>query len=412
MADVKDNLIIISTYIASGVTESTIIDERISLLEYLTIPSLKNQTDTNFVWFIYLDKLNNPNDRFEKLKSCITKNAGNIKFFIFEYEPILHDGSLCVQNRGRSCSIKRGELYNLSVGHIDKLGLLKNIKTLAHVMLDDDDPVLPKYISDMNNNVQKYKNVLEKHYGLIVVNLNQFVLYLNDLNLCKIESNKALKGPSYVIYDIKNMYNYRFHPYSILEDYGRNEVYLKKYDISLQIVKDEPTWVYLRHNCATSNYSKQFIINKGLDRIVGSNNIAKILNINPFNLNKIFQSFKNRKKDKSLIKWVNTRNDADRNNKILFIIHDTKYLNIIHKLQKFLKNNYDITFVNNSNIPNTNLYLKIFYFHNANVPKNNKFLYIKDDEHIHKLFLNYNLPNIKTWDNSAFITLYKFLNEL
>ena len=105
----KDNIVFITTYIGSGVTDGSFLDQRMNILKYSTIPSLLAQTDKNFVWCVYLDELNNPKDKLDELVKLL-ESYDSIKMHILKYKPFLSNGSLCVDNRARSFSTKRYEL--------------------------------------------------------------------------------------------------------------------------------------------------------------------------------------------------------------------------------------------------------------------------------------------------------------
>jgi hypothetical protein len=353
----NNNLVLITTFIGSGITDDAFLNQRIDILKYSTIPSLLNQNHKNFVWLVYLDEFNNSQNKIMSLYNLFNKYLDEINIHIVKYKPFLEDGSLCKENRARSCSTKRYELYKKSVDYCKLKGYLKNIKYISHIMLDDDDPILPNHITWINKNVNTYQDKLNDSRGMIIINNKQYVFYINDLSLISVKSTKSLKGSCFVFYKIDNSHDIRFHPYSILESITGNVVYKTKYNIDYQVVEEPPSWIYFRHGLSTSPLSKSYIISAEYKKWSGLSNIIQRL---PFygngNLVNLQKSLTTKKKSIELSRWMQFRNHDLKN--ILFIIDDLSKYETAIKLAVFLRHNFNIKCVIIDPIGSDNQYVK------------------------------------------------------
>ncbi len=355
----NENFIIITTYVASGITNEEFINQRIQILKLSTIPSILQQNIKNFMWCIYLDEMNNPSHKLKELEDMLKKYSDKINIHIVKYKPILQDGSLCIDNRGRSCSTKRYELYLSTIKHCKDSGYLDNIKYITHLMLDDDDPILNNYTEWINNKVSEHKDKLDESDGVIVINKCQYIFYLLQIQLISIISHKAMKGSGFIFYKKEQMEDIRFHPYSIEENVNSNFAYKKKYNIGCVAVQDPPTWVYFRHKLSTTKYSKDFIVSSVVDSWQGINKIVEIMNFyNSNNLKILKNSMHDEKKSSEIINWVKFRKLKKK--KILFIFNDIKKYHNAAKFPHFLKNNFVV--------------FTIFLDENVNISKNNYLL--------------------------------------
>lgn len=340
-------LTIITTYIASGVTDNSFIDQRIKILQESTIPSLIEQLNKNFIWCVYLDEMNNDPNSIKKIIKLLNKYKKMINIHIVKYKPILSNGSLCLHNRARSCSSKRFELYLRTIDYCDEKGYLKGVQFVSHLMLDDDDPILNTHIDWVSNKVYQLKDKIKQHEnsnlpkGMIVINKNQYIFYLSQMALKKVKSTKALKGSCFIFYHISMIKEIKFHPYSILEKMENNTVYKDKYNIDSIILEDEPTWVYLRHHVSTSSYSKNYIVSNIIKSWQSEKDIVKVLKFYTHDrLKKLKETFRSEVKSRDIIEWKNFRN-LDKK-KILFIYSEIKKYKCCIDIPNFLKNNFDI----------------------------------------------------------------------
>jgi hypothetical protein len=338
-----NNLVLITTYIGSGVNDNNFLDQRINILKYSTIPSLVRQSSKNFVWLVYLDEFNTNGPKIHEMCEFLKQYMKHIKIHICKHKPILKNDVLCIDNRARSCSSKKHDLYLQSLDYCEQKGYLKNINYVSHMMLDDDDPIRKTHIGWINNKVKKYHDQIKDKNGMIVINRNQYIFYLNNMTLATIKSKKAMKGSGFVFYDIKNIRKIRFHPYAILETLESNKLYLEKYNISTNIVEDSPTWIYFRHHVSTSSYRKEFIIDNLITKVIGVNNVKKILGFynKTTNLEKLSTLLKAQHRSSDIINWKIFRYKKRKN--LLFVIDNiTKYPQGL-KLCNFLSNNFNVS---------------------------------------------------------------------
>ncbi len=317
----NENFIIITTYVASGMSSQQFLDERLHIMQLSTGPSICSQTMKNFIWLIYFDKLNSPAASIQLFKDLLQKYKTEINVHIIEYEPFLVDGSLVLHNRARSCCKKRYSLYNEALNYCEKARLLEGKKYVAHTMLDDDDPILPHHIKWINKKMNLYRDDLSVHKGAIIINKSQYLLYINELTAFDITSTKALKGCSFIFYKKENAATVNFHPYSILEPIPNNHAYLDKYGIKTHIVNDKPSWVYFRHKMSTSNYNKDYIVEKENNKYVGTTQICEIMSFyNVTRLMNLYKYLATPRKDDEVLSWVTFRKDKLK--KVLFLVED------------------------------------------------------------------------------------------
>lgn len=433
-----NNFIIITTYIGSGVSDPHFIDQRINILKYSTIPSILSQTEKNFIWCIYLDELNTPKQKIDELTNLFESFKKHINIHICNHKPILSDGSLCVDNRARSCSSKRYELYIESINYSKKNGYISdNTKYITHLMLDDDDPILKDHIKWINEKVIQFNNKLIDNKAIIVINRNQYILYLDHMKLVNIESTKALKGSCFIFYPAENALNIKFHPYSIIETIENNGKYKEMYNISYETVMDPATWIYFRHKLSTSAYQKEFIINKNIKIIEGKESIVKQLEFyNAGKLDRLINSLKNENKSSELTLWRSTRDNEKK--KLAIIVDDIKLYENALRFCIFLKHNFTINIITldsrtselikeHSNFFEKNMqvsdlanyyyatiklrpdYIFIFGKLDLELPlKRHKHCMLNDKNKTHKLF-DTEIKNVLSWKRIDFMFIYNKL---
>jgi len=437
-----DNFILITTYIGSGVSDSSFIDQRINILKYSTIPSVLSQSEKNFIWCIYLDDLNTPMHKVDEMVNLFENYKKHINIHVCRHKPILSDGSLCIDNRARSCSSKRYELYLESINYCKKNGYINDqTRYITHLMLDDDDPILKHHIRWINEKVKQFNNKLSDNKAVIVINRNQYILYLDHMKLVSINSNKALKGSCFLFYPTDMMIDVKFHPYSIIETIESNEKYKGMYNIGCEVVTDVPTWVYFRHQLSTSAYQKEFIINEQVMLIEGKEKIVKHLEFyGNGRLDQLVESLRRERRSSEIIVWRSTR-DAERK-RIVFLIDDLKLYENALRFCVFIKHNFVINIV--SLDPNTSTdfikqhsgffeknlqvskdnhaitvarlkpdYIFIFAKPEVETPfKRHKHCFINNSHKTHRI-LDTEIKNISSWKRLDFMLLYnRLLNGL
>jgi hypothetical protein len=308
-------------------------------------------------------------------------------------------------------------------------------------MLDDDDPILKHHIRWINEKVKQFSNKLSDNRAVIVINKNQYILYLDHMKLVSIESNKALKGSCFLFYPVGNSMDIKFHPYSIIETIESNMKYKGMYNIGCEVVTDAPTWIYFRHQLSTSAYQKEFIIDEQVMLIDGKEKISKHLEFyGGGRLDHLVESLRKERRSSEIIVWRSTR-DAERK-RIVILVDDLKLYENALRFCVFIKHNFIINIVSldtntstdfikqNSEffeksiqIPKDNHaltvarlkpdYIFIFAKPEVEMPfKRHKHCFINSGHKTHRI-MDMEIKNVLSWKRLEFMLLYnKLLNGL